>query len=207
MFSSAKQHLLSPAAPLPQILFEETLFQNASDGTPFVKMLQDKGIIPGIKVGRGDWLSSLPWAGGGCFSVSCGQEGLASQPPVGRGACCPAAWTAPVLPPLWVCKWGWGRGSPGIRINVGQARCETCNASTLLQIANASLLAGPPDPHRWRVWVCTAAHSPSTPLHIHLSCFHAPTPPSPTQVDKGVVALPGTDGETETQGIDDLGKR
>jgi hypothetical protein len=26
-------------------------------------------------------------------------------------------------------------------------------------------------------------------------------------VDKGVVALPGTDGETETQGIDDLGKR
>lgn len=28
-----------------------------------------------------------------------------------------------------------------------------------------------------------------------------------SQVDKGVVALPGTDGETETQGIDDLGKR
>jgi fructose-bisphosphate aldolase class I len=27
------------------------------------------------------------------------------------------------------------------------------------------------------------------------------------QVDSGVVALPGTDGETETQGIDDLGKR
>jgi len=27
------------------------------------------------------------------------------------------------------------------------------------------------------------------------------------QVDKGVVGLPGTDGETETQGIDDLGKR
>jgi fructose-bisphosphate aldolase class I len=26
-------------------------------------------------------------------------------------------------------------------------------------------------------------------------------------VDSGVVALPGTDGETETQGIDDLGKR
>ncbi len=30
---------------------------------------------------------------------------------------------------------------------------------------------------------------------------------SQKQVDKGVVALPGTDGETETQGIDDLGKR
>ena len=37
----------------------------------------------------------------------------------------------------------------------------------------------------------------------------APSPypyPCP-QVDKGVVDLPGTDGETETQGIDDLGKR
>ncbi|KAI3423957.1 hypothetical protein D9Q98_009791 [Chlorella vulgaris] len=35
------------------ILFEETLFQNASDGTPFVKMLQSKKIIPGIKVDAG----------------------------------------------------------------------------------------------------------------------------------------------------------
>lgn len=35
------------------ILFEETLYQNASDGTPFVKMLQGKGIIPGIKVDKG----------------------------------------------------------------------------------------------------------------------------------------------------------
>jgi fructose-bisphosphate aldolase class I len=35
------------------ILYEETLYQNASDGTPFVKMLQDKGIIPGIKVDKG----------------------------------------------------------------------------------------------------------------------------------------------------------
>lgn len=42
--------LHSAALPL-QILFEETLYQNASDGTPFVKMLQDKGIVPGIKAG------------------------------------------------------------------------------------------------------------------------------------------------------------
>lgn len=39
--------------PLAQILFEETLYQNASDGTPFVKMLQSKNIIPGIKVDKG----------------------------------------------------------------------------------------------------------------------------------------------------------
>jgi len=35
------------------ILFEETLYQNAADGTPFVKMLNDHGIIPGIKVDKG----------------------------------------------------------------------------------------------------------------------------------------------------------
>ena len=35
------------------ILFEETLFQKASDGTPFSKLLADKGVIPGIKVDKG----------------------------------------------------------------------------------------------------------------------------------------------------------
>jgi fructose-bisphosphate aldolase class I len=32
------------------ILFEETLFSNAEDGTPLVEILKSKGIIPGIKV-------------------------------------------------------------------------------------------------------------------------------------------------------------
>lgn len=35
------------------ILFEETLYQNANDGTPFVKILKDLNIIPGIKVDKG----------------------------------------------------------------------------------------------------------------------------------------------------------
>jgi len=35
------------------ILFEETLFQNGTDGTPMVDMLTKKGIIPGIKVDKG----------------------------------------------------------------------------------------------------------------------------------------------------------
>ncbi|KAK2156731.1 hypothetical protein LSH36_206g00023 [Paralvinella palmiformis] len=35
------------------ILFHETLYQKADDGTPFVKLLQDNGIIPGIKVDKG----------------------------------------------------------------------------------------------------------------------------------------------------------
>lgn len=35
------------------ILFHETLYQKADDGTPFVKILRDQGIIPGIKVDKG----------------------------------------------------------------------------------------------------------------------------------------------------------
>lgn len=41
-----------------QIMFEETLFQPAKDGTPFVDILKSKGIIPGIKVDKG--VISLP---------------------------------------------------------------------------------------------------------------------------------------------------
>jgi fructose-bisphosphate aldolase class I len=35
------------------ILFDETLRQSASDGTPFAKVLEGRGIIPGIKVDKG----------------------------------------------------------------------------------------------------------------------------------------------------------
>src|SRR5690606_36192409 len=35
------------------ILFDETIRQSASDGTPFPKLLEQKGIIPGIKVDKG----------------------------------------------------------------------------------------------------------------------------------------------------------
>ncbi len=35
------------------ILFEETLRQQAADGTPFPKVLMDRGIFPGIKVDKG----------------------------------------------------------------------------------------------------------------------------------------------------------
>ncbi|MDN5753601.1 MAG: fructose-bisphosphate aldolase class I [Nitrosospira sp.] len=35
------------------ILFDETLRQSAGDGAPFVKLLSDRGIIPGIKVDKG----------------------------------------------------------------------------------------------------------------------------------------------------------
>ena len=35
------------------ILYEETLFQNAKDGTPFVDLMKASGSIPGIKVDTG----------------------------------------------------------------------------------------------------------------------------------------------------------
>jgi fructose-bisphosphate aldolase class I len=35
------------------ILFDETIRQSAADGTPLVKLLEDQGIIPGIKVDAG----------------------------------------------------------------------------------------------------------------------------------------------------------
>src|SRR3954453_14833062 len=35
------------------ILFDETIHQSASDGTPFPDLLTSKGIIPGIKVDEG----------------------------------------------------------------------------------------------------------------------------------------------------------
>src|SRR5437879_5695132 len=35
------------------IMFDETIRQSASDGTPFPKLLEHKGIIPGIKVDEG----------------------------------------------------------------------------------------------------------------------------------------------------------
>jgi fructose-bisphosphate aldolase class I len=35
------------------ILFEETLYQSAVDGTPFVNLITAAGAIPGIKVDKG----------------------------------------------------------------------------------------------------------------------------------------------------------
>src|SRR5437764_3059457 len=35
------------------ILYDETIRQSSSDGTPFPKLLESKGVIPGIKVDEG----------------------------------------------------------------------------------------------------------------------------------------------------------
>ena len=42
------------------ILYEETLFQSSTTGTPFVDLLKSNGVFPGIKVDTG--LQPLPGA-------------------------------------------------------------------------------------------------------------------------------------------------
>lgn len=54
------------------ILFDETLRQSSADGTPFPKLLADKGILPGIKVDKG--AKPLPFAEG--ETVTEGLDGL-----------------------------------------------------------------------------------------------------------------------------------
>jgi len=55
------------------ILFEETLYQDSTDGKPFVDLLNENGIIPGIKVDTG----LKPLCGGGDTETWCsGLDGL-----------------------------------------------------------------------------------------------------------------------------------
>lgn len=54
------------------ILFDETIRQKAADGTPLVKLIQDAGAIPGIKVDKG----AKPLAGQPGETVTEGLDGL-----------------------------------------------------------------------------------------------------------------------------------
>ncbi|CAI8023011.1 Fructose-bisphosphate aldolase C [Geodia barretti] len=51
LFTSDKEEM--PKYISGVILFHETFFQKADNGTPFVKVLQERGIVPGIKVDKG----------------------------------------------------------------------------------------------------------------------------------------------------------
>jgi fructose-bisphosphate aldolase class I len=54
------------------ILYDETIRQQAADGTPLVQMLEDQGIIPGIKVDLG----AKPLAGADGETITEGLDGL-----------------------------------------------------------------------------------------------------------------------------------
>ncbi|XP_012147475.2 fructose-bisphosphate aldolase isoform X1 [Megachile rotundata] len=51
LFTSAKDVIGQHISGV--ILFHETLYQKADDGTPFVELLKQRGILPGIKVDKG----------------------------------------------------------------------------------------------------------------------------------------------------------
>lgn len=57
------------------ITFEETLFHNADDGTPFVELMRREGIIPGIKVDKG----VVPLYGTDGETVTQGLDDLATR--------------------------------------------------------------------------------------------------------------------------------
>src|SRR5258708_6741590 len=54
------------------ILFDETIRQSSSDGTPFAALLAGRGIIPGIKVDKG----AKPLAGAEGETITEGLDGL-----------------------------------------------------------------------------------------------------------------------------------
>jgi len=57
------------------IMFEETLYQSTADGKPFVNVLRDQGIVPGIKVDTG--LQVLPGTAG--ETATQGLDGLGDR--------------------------------------------------------------------------------------------------------------------------------
>lgn len=56
-------------------MFEETLYQNSADGKPFVDILTEQGIKPGIKVDTG--LQNLPGTDG--ETATQGLDGLGDR--------------------------------------------------------------------------------------------------------------------------------
>jgi fructose-bisphosphate aldolase class I len=59
------------------ILFDETIWQDAADGTPLVRLIEDAGSIPGIKVDEG--IEALPGFPG--ETVTRGLDGLSARLP------------------------------------------------------------------------------------------------------------------------------
>jgi len=57
------------------ILFEETLYQNAADGTPLIKLIEQSGAVPGIKVDKG----AKPMAGFPGETLTEGLDGLGER--------------------------------------------------------------------------------------------------------------------------------
>ena len=105
------------------ILFDETIKQNGADGTPIVKILLDRGIIPGIKVDKGT--QALP--GSPSELVTEGLDGLRAR--LEEYASLGAGFT----------KW---RGVITIGEGIPTPYCIEANAHALARFAGLSQEAG-----------------------------------------------------------------
>jgi fructose-bisphosphate aldolase class I len=115
------------------ILFEETLYQDAADGTPLVSLIADAGAVPGIKVDRG----TKPLPGFPGETVTEGLDGLGPrlQKDYERGARF-AKWRAVIDIGEGIPTWG------AIRANAhALARyAAICQASQIVPIVEPEVL-------------------------------------------------------------------
>ncbi|MEJ8569740.1 class I fructose-bisphosphate aldolase [Elongatibacter sediminis] len=98
------------------ILFDETLRQSTADGTPFVQVMQDAGVLPGIKVDTG----AHPMAGHSGEKITEGLDGLRGRLEEYRGLGARFA------------KW---RAVITIGENIPTASCVDANAHALARYA------------------------------------------------------------------------
>ncbi len=100
------------------ILFDETIYQQTAAGTPFVKILQDAGIVPGIKVDEG--AKDLALHPG--EKVTEGWDGLRDAwPPISNGRRF-AKWRAVITIGQGIPSWGMHGGAMPTRLRA-MRRC------------------------------------------------------------------------------------
>ncbi|XP_065892598.1 fructose-bisphosphate aldolase C-like [Dysidea avara] len=116
------------------ILFHETVYHKTSDGIPFIKLLQDIGIIPGIQADKG----VVPLAGTNGETTTQGLDGLAER--------CKEYKKAGCLFAKWRCVLKIGDGMPSElavkeNANVLARYASICQANGIVPIVEPDILA------------------------------------------------------------------
>ena len=115
------------------ILFHETVYQKTADGVPFIKLIEDMGAIPGIKVDKG----VVPLAGTNGETTTQGLDGLAERCKEYRKEGCRFA--------KWRCVLKIGDGMPtelAIKenANVLARYASICQANGIMPIVEPEIL-------------------------------------------------------------------
>lgn len=133
--------ILSPHAspsPVLQITFEETLFQKAADGTPFVDVMKAQGMIPGIKVDKG----VIPLFGTDGETVTQGTDDLGKR--------CASYYAQGARFAKWraVLKISDMSGATPSQLSIDQNAYTLARYAAICQVGGARALASPR--RRWR---------------------------------------------------------